>query len=178
MYILHVPQTFYHWGCHATYIDVYGLALVGVSTSLALCLLLSPFICLAGLVAVLPLSAFVFLLFLLVILVFATLALHFLKLSPCLHVSAHPHLTLVLSLVISLLLPFLLLASFGTGQRIWVLIHLSPRFSPCLCLSACPWVGWDLGFWLFCVCCLNYLALYCHLFTYGYLPLGSSWCLC
>ena len=47
------------------------------------------------------------------------------------------HLTLALSLVISLLLllPFLLLASCGTSQRILVLIHLSPRFFPCLCLS-------------------------------------------
>ena len=34
-------QTFYSWGCDATYIDVYGLVLVGVSASLDLCLLLS-----------------------------------------------------------------------------------------------------------------------------------------
>ena len=47
-------QTFYSWGCDATYIDVYGLVLVGVSASLDLCLLLSHFIWLAGLVAVLP----------------------------------------------------------------------------------------------------------------------------
>lgn len=33
-------QTFYSWGCAATYIDVYGLVLVGVSASLDLCLLL------------------------------------------------------------------------------------------------------------------------------------------